>query len=309
MIDTLCIGSGGFNGISFIAALYYLDKQNHININNIYKYTGVSVGSFFVILFAIGFTIEEVYNIIKNANFDRVIPDLNLDLIINNFGFDNGDKFVDYVKEVMSTKIDNVNISFLELYKLTKKEIHIAATNFSKNTEKIFNYKETPDLPVILAMRMSISVPVIYTPIIYENDYFIDGALLNNVYILKNSNPKNTLLVFVDKYKPTKILSIKDILLGSIYIMSDNVINKHIHKYNCLKIISSDIKFSSDTEMSNQILETLLLNGKKSAKTYLKDFLIKKINKLKKDMKNKEKHIIKDVLNKIILNIENNNYL
>jgi NTE family protein len=204
MIDTLCIGSGGFNGISFISALYYLNKKEYINIEKINKYTGVSVGSFLIILFAIGFSIEEVYKLVKKTDFNRVTPDLNLDLIIDNFGFDNGETFINYVKEVMLHKIDNANISFLELYNLKKKEIHIATTNFSKNREKIFNYKETPNVPIILAMRMSISIPLIYTPIIYENDYFVDGALTNNVYILKKSNPENTLLVFVDKYKHLK---------------------------------------------------------------------------------------------------------
>ena len=73
------------------------------------------------------------------------------------------------------------------------------------------------NVPVILAMRMSIGIPLIYTPVMFENDYYVDGGLTNNVYILENSNPEKTLIIHVNKYKPPEILSIKDILLGSIF--------------------------------------------------------------------------------------------
>jgi hypothetical protein len=89
--------------------------------------------------------------------------------------------------------------------------------------------------------------------------------------------------------------------------MSDNVINDYIYKYNCLKIGTTDVSFSSDTNISNNIIESLFLNGKKSAKTFLKDVFTKNINKLKKEIINKEKNIIKNVLEKIINKIENDN--
>lgn len=306
MIDTICIGSGGFKGISFISALNYLENQNYINIEKINKYTCVSVGSFIGILLVIGYKINELYDLLKILDYNRIKPELNLDLMIDKFGFDNGDNFIEYVKILIGKKIDNPNISFLELYKLTKKEIYIATTNFSKNTEKIFNYKDTPDISICLALRMSISIPLIYTPVIFENDYYVDGALTNNVYILKNSNPENTLVIYVNKYKPTEILSIKDILLGSLFIMCDQIKNKDIYKYNCLKIDCIDILFSSETEISNEIIEILILNGEYSAKKFLKNKLKKKINKLKININNKKSDIIKnvldDIINKIIYN-------
>jgi predicted patatin/cPLA2 family phospholipase len=300
MIDTICIGSGGLKGISFISALNYLEKQNYINFKKINRYTCVSVGCIIGILLVIGYEINEIYNLTKEINYDDIKPCLNLDLMIDKYGFDNGENIIDWLINIMLKKINNPNISFLELYQLTKKEIYIATTNFSKNTEKIFNYKDTPNVPVILAIRMSISIPLIYTPVMFENDYYVDGALTNNVYIIKKSDPEKTLVIYVNKYKPPEILSIKDILLGSIFILCDQIIKKGIEKYNCLKIDCIDIVFSSEAEISKEIIELLILNGECSAENYLRNKLKYKIKKLKKDIKNKKSNVIKDTLNDII---------
>lgn len=301
MIETICIGSGGIKGISFISALNYLEKHNHIDISKITKYTCVSVGSIIGILLVVGYKLDELCNIIKEINYNEIKPDLNLDLMIDNYGFDNGENIIIYLKNKLLKKINNVDISFLELYKLTKKEIYIATTNFSKNTERIFSYKETPDVSVCLAIRMSISIPLIYTPILFENDYYVDGALTNNVYILDDNNePEKVLIIYVNKYLPAEIKSIKDILLGSIFIMCDQIIKKDINKYNCLKIDCIDIMFSSETEMTKDIIELLLLNGECSAENYLRQKLKYKIKELKKDIKTKKSTIIKETLDTII---------
>lgn len=300
MIDTICIGSGGFKGISFLSALNYLEKQNYINIKKVNRYTCVSVGCLIGVFLVIGYEINELYDLIKETNYDEIKPDLNLDLMIDKYGFDNGDKMMTFIKNTMLKKIDNPDISFLELYELTKKEIYIATTNFSKNTEKIFNYKDTPNVPICLAIRMSISIPLIYTPVMFENDYYVDGGLTNNVYILKNSDPEKTLVICDNKYKPREISSITDILIGSIFIICDQIIKKEIDNHDCLKIDFIDIVFSSETEISKEVIELLLLNGKCSAKNYLKNKIKYKIKKLKKDIENKKLNIIKDTLNEII---------
>ena len=187
MINTLCIGSGGIKGISYIGALLYLEKNNYITITNIQKYTGVSAGCLLCILLVVGYKIDEIYNIINVKDINELKPDITLDLIIEKYGFDDGEKIINYFKKIIFLKLkyNNNDISFIELYKITNKELYIATTNFSKNTEKIFSFKETPNISIFLAIRMSISIPLIYTPVLFENNYYVDGALTNNVYILE----------------------------------------------------------------------------------------------------------------------------
>jgi hypothetical protein len=37
----------------------------------------------------------------KDINYDEIKPDLNLDLMIDKYGFDNGEKVIEYFKNIM----------------------------------------------------------------------------------------------------------------------------------------------------------------------------------------------------------------
>lgn len=296
MITTLCIGAGGIKGLSIISALKYLNDQNYIDFNKIETYSCVSVGAIIGILLIIGYKPNDIYNI--KFDFDTLSPYFSLDLLFEKYGFDNGDKIIDFFNKIILNKIDNINITFLELYNLTKKEFLISTTNYTQNCEKIFNYKDTPDVPVILAVRMSISIPIIYTPILYKNDYYIDGAIINKVYIPKNSNPENTLVIYLDKYKPPENITFTDLIIGIIFIMSDNMIRYDINKYKCL-IIKSSNKINC-VDYTKIDINELYLIGEIAAKKYL-------IKEVKKNIKNTKINIIKNILNDIIIKIENIN--
>ena len=43
-----------------------------------------------------------------------------------------------------------------------------------------FSYENTPDMPVYLASLASCSIPPVFGPILYADDYYIDGGFLNN---------------------------------------------------------------------------------------------------------------------------------
>jgi len=267
MIDTLCIGSGGLKGLSFIAALKYLEEQKYLNLENINIFAGISVGSIICFFLVIGYTIDELYILAKELNYNEIIPELDLDSLLNNLGFNNGEKIMLTIANIAKKKINNSEITFLELYNLTNKEINIATTNFTKNCERVFNYKTTPNVSVLLAIRMSISVPFLYTPVLFENDYYIDGALTNNDEVIKNNNPETTLIVCCDKYIPNKKLSLQELLIGSIYILSDQI-NKNNYKKNCLTI--KDIaEIPIYTDLNSDIIELYFLKGVYSSKKFL----------------------------------------
>jgi NTE family protein len=305
MIETICIGSGGLKGISFISALHNLEKNNYLILNNIKKYSGVSVGSIISILLIINYKFNEINELLTNLNFNDIKPDISLDLMMDNYGFDNGEKIINYIKNLVFKKINKTNdITFIELFNITNKEFYVATTNFSKNKEKIFSYKDTPNFSVFTAIRMSISIPLIFTPVLFENDYYVDGALTNSVYIPENVNPNTTLLIHLNKHIPKCVKSIKDIIIGSLYIMSDQIIRKDLQKYNCLKVDCIEIFFSSETEITKDLISLLILNGECSAKKFLGRKIKNKINELKKNIIDKHTNIINDVLNEIISKLE-----
>ena len=299
MIDTLCFGSGGLKGISYITCLKYLEKNNYIDLKNINKYTGVSVGSIISLLFIVGFTTDELINLLfKKIDFTRLKPEINLDLIFEEYGFDTGTKLIDYIKEIVFKKLNynKDDISLLELFNLTSKELYICATNLTKKCQKIFNYKDTPNVSIFLVIRMSISIPIIFSPVFFENEYYIDGAFTNKVYF-ENCNPKTTLIFNIEPHV-LEITSIIDILYSSILLLVDNLYKENISNYKLIDIINTAINYNSETTVTKKNLKILFLNGNISGKKFFKKELKLKIKSIKKNI---IKHIMDEMIDKITM--------
>ena len=52
-------------------------------------------------------------------------------------------------------------------------------------------------MSVITAMQISTCIPIIFKPIKYNNYYYVDGGISNNIPFLKNKKYKNYLLLYV----------------------------------------------------------------------------------------------------------------
>ena len=68
-------------------------------------------------------------------------------------------------------------MTFHELHKLTKKHLIITTTNITRKTIENFDYKSYPDVPVLLALRMSIGIPGAFRPYTFRNMQYIDGQV------------------------------------------------------------------------------------------------------------------------------------
>lgn len=182
-IDTIIFSGGGKHGIAYLPIYNYL-KDNNI-IDNITKYYGVSAGSITALTFNIGLDYEEAYDIFFNKmNFKDLMrfEVKSLLTITKTFGLNDGSKLENVIKYMLELKGFNPYITMLDLYNLTNKELYIGATALIKGEFTLFNYKSHPDLPVWVAIRMSCSIPILFTPLQYYeiNDLYVDGGLLNN---------------------------------------------------------------------------------------------------------------------------------
>ena len=174
--NEIIISSGGNKGIAIAGALKYL--LNRYPIEKFKYYTGCSVGSIISLLLITGYNMTELNQILFNINFG-IFQDLKIINLIEKCGFDEGMKFTNFLKAILINKNYNQNLTFKELYLLTNKILTVAVTNITKGIPEYHNYLTTPDLSVILSIRMSISIPILFSPIFYNNCYYVDGALLD----------------------------------------------------------------------------------------------------------------------------------
>jgi hypothetical protein len=303
-MDTLCFSSGGIYGLTYITALQYLINNNYIQLENINIFVGTSVGSILSLLLVVGYTPDELFSFIKNYDIKEIEPDINIDLIFESYGFDNFDKVTNLLKFLCERKLKLKEFNFYDLFILTKKKLIMNSTNFNTGTELIMDYEKTPNLCVFKAISMSCCIPLIYTPILYENEYYLDGALSRNI-LLDICNPKTTLGLYLDNLKKFNLSSIRELIIGSLIILSNKLYIDN-DKYTILKISCDSEKFIP-ADIDQSFIFDLFKMGKESADIFYKNELKILIRKTKNNIKIVKNNIIQDVLNNIINNIEINN--
>lgn len=259
--NTLSLSGGGIKGIVFLGALKYLEENNLLN--DINTFCGVSVGSIICFLIIIGYKYDELYKFILNLDIKKFI-NIDINLFIDKYGLNDGKDIINILKIFMKKKNIKENITFKELYELTKKELIISVSNISDKKVEYYNYKNYPNFEVLLSIRMSFSIPLIFCPVIYNDKYYIDGSCLDDLIYCKENN-NECLYLYINN--DNKIINLETYF--------NNIINTLIYKKNineCKNLIIFNIS-NIDTfnfNVSKEKIKELFNFGYK--KTY--DFFI-----------------------------------
>lgn len=195
--NVLVLSGGSFKGLAYmgvIKALGKLDIRRHLNI-----FVGTSIGSIFAFLLSLNSYIEEIEEFVNSLDFNNLFK-FNFKNLFYNYGLNNGDDIVKMLGDFVIKKNYNSNLTFLDLKNKTNNILIINASNITKRQNEVFDYINTPNLEIIKAIRMSISIPLIFTPIEYNNCLYVDGGITNSFmysYTIKTLNIKENKIIGV----------------------------------------------------------------------------------------------------------------
>lgn len=195
--NVLVLSGGSFKGLAYmgvIKALGKLDIRRYLNI-----FVGTSIGSIFAFLLSLNSYIEEIEEFVNTLDFNNLFR-FNFKNLFYNYGLNNGDDIVKILEDFVIKKNYNSNLTFLDLKNKTNNILIINASNITKRQNEVFDYINTPNLEIIKAIRMSISIPLIFTPIEYNNCLYVDGGITNSFmynYIIKTLNIKENKIIGV----------------------------------------------------------------------------------------------------------------
>lgn len=174
MYEYLALSGGGIKGISYIGALKALEK---LKISSKIKgIVGTSVGALTALFFVLGYTADEMLEIIINIDLSKYTDD-HLNSLLTNFGLDNGMKLINIIYAIAKQKCDLKNMTLKQLYQKYPIELVITGSNITEAKTTYFSYKTTPDVLVLDAIRISISIPYKFTPIKYNDNFYVDGFI------------------------------------------------------------------------------------------------------------------------------------
>lgn len=204
----LIIGGGSIKGVAYTGALEYLYKNNLLN--NIKKFYGTSVGSIVGVFYCTGLEPFEILKILLSLNFED-LWDFSFENIEKRYSIIS-DLFFNKVREIYS-EFENPKITFKQFYEKYNIDLNFYATSLTTRKNTCFNKDTYPNVEILTAVQASSSIPLIFPPVIINEEYFIDGCMkcidgvCNNIieinkddinYIIKSDYANKNINSFID---------------------------------------------------------------------------------------------------------------
>ncbi|AJQ27908.1 patatin-like phospholipase family protein [Pelosinus fermentans] len=179
---------GGVKGIAYIGALSVLQERGILP--KIERIGGTSTGAIMGLLIGLNFSFKEIEDILQNLDFTKFLDDsfgvvLDTTRLFKEFGWYKGDYFRNWVSDLIQIKTGNPDATFKEISEAGKeldfREMFFIGTNLSTRFSEVFSVENTPDLCVADAVRISMSIPLLFAAKRGEhNDVYVDGGVLDN---------------------------------------------------------------------------------------------------------------------------------
>lgn len=257
-IKNLVLSGGGLRGYCYISLLKLIEENP--DIFEMDHVAGTSVGAVFSLFIVLGVTYEEISQnlMLKDmSDFQHIKLD-NILQFMEKFGLDDGQYFVSFVSYFIRKKGKNPNITFQELYQQTGICLHITGTCLNTREAIYFSHQNYPDMSVLLAVRISISIPFYFIPIYYQNKILVDGGVVDNFPIqLFHQQINDTMGVYLLDNRTTKdeIDSLEDFAYCNFFASTGRKDHKKVNKYRpyCVNIPLNDVGiYSSSLDMETR---------------------------------------------------------
>jgi NTE family protein len=208
---TLVLSGGGARGFAHIGAIEEIESRG-FSINSV---AGTSIGALIGGVYATGKLNEFkewAYNLDKQEIFKLI------DFSFSSQGLIKGDR----VLKVMKKFIPDANIEDLKI------KYTATAFDLAQNQEIVFK-----EGSLYNAIRASIAIPTVFTPVISGNSVLVDGGVVNNIPINNSIRTKNDVLiaVYVNADIPVHHIDISEKAKGqNLYIQKIKKFRKSLNK-------------------------------------------------------------------------------
>lgn len=211
-IENLVLEGGGVKGITYIGALAALEESGLYT--GIKRVAGSSAGGIIAMLVGLGYSVEEMDEIVRNLNFLDLMDPHNPfwfndkfkaseELITflqsgNKRGVYRGEVFFELAKSYVARALPEFgqNATFGDLKRAidldmeTKgysrlKNMIFTGTNLSTGKTEYFGFDNPDclDMPIALAVRITMSFPGAFEGVEWKGNFYVDGGVGNNLPI------------------------------------------------------------------------------------------------------------------------------
>jgi predicted acylesterase/phospholipase RssA len=270
----IALCGGGVRCVAHIGVLKALREAGTLSC--VKEMIGISAGALISLLWVLDFTIEQAEQLSLEIDFLRLIsvePD-NLLMFPITLGFDNGQHIDHLIVSILKSRGFSPDATFEDLGKRHKIHLRCFATELQTYRVREFSTLKTPKTSVRFALRASMSLPLVYTPVKDGDILLVDGGVIHNLpYVFLNEKEKNETLavLFIPNTEPVKpITDIIDMMLhvydSSTFIRNSVFINHYHDKIICIPSPSSGTMNFQESKDGRKVL---IGNAYKKTKEFL----------------------------------------
>lgn len=164
----LILGPGGMGYFALLGILKYIGDER---LQNIQEFAGSSAGSILAVLLGMGWSVDKIIEMSFSMNVGEHMK-YSIRGIIADYGL------------IGHASIKSELITILgcdPTFKEVEKKIHIAAFCVDRSTTVYFSQDTHPDMSVLDAVCMSISVPFLFSAFKYDDHLYVDGGLVESI--------------------------------------------------------------------------------------------------------------------------------
>ncbi|MBN2555920.1 MAG: patatin-like phospholipase family protein [Anaerolineales bacterium] len=213
--ENLVFKGGGVRGLAYLGALRVLDLPEINILNQIERVAGASAGAITAVLLSFRLPLEGMITLFHTFDYAQFTSRRDLDeprwspgflekeiagvrtnldnvqRLVSHYGWYSSEPFFEWLKDTIADQYGgNGMATFSDFKSRGFRDLYIAVSNVSQARSTICSAETTPTMAVAKAVRMSMSIPLLFEGITgHDGDIYVDGGVLDNYPIHVFDNP------------------------------------------------------------------------------------------------------------------------
>jgi NTE family protein len=190
-VDNLVFEGAGIRGIAYSGALEVFEEAGLLQ--QVKRVGGTSAGAVTALAVALGYSSGELARLVQQTPYHRFndggFPLVGgLTRLQRHFGWYKGRRFEEWLGALIRAKAGTADLTFRQLVDRGFRHLYVTGTSLTRQRLLVFSHETYPDMRVLDAVRISMSIPLYFEPL------FMDAA----GRIVRHPKKKEGLEVLVD---------------------------------------------------------------------------------------------------------------
>ena len=281
-IKHLVMSGGGPTMFQTLGALYYLETNDYLKLQDIDSIYGTSAGAIIGVCIALKFDWETINDYFIKRPWQDVFP-IKVQHILDAYtkkGIYDNKNIEKCFKPLFDAKDIPLDINLEDFYNYTKIELHFFGFDINQYKTEDISYLTHPKLSLITAVQITSALPILFTPVCIDGKCYIDGGTTCNYplnYCIESGKILDEILGFKNKYSESKnnitfesnlVQFLSCFLYKAIFSLSTHNLQKEIKNEVICDASHLDYDFIKEAINSIEVRKSLFENGIECGKMF-----------------------------------------